>query len=215
MKHIWIIVLSISLLLSLGVNCWFFFTDAQSRRVASVNDGDTFTLSDGQKIRLLGLNAPELGLCGSEESKTRLSELIEGKSVHITEGKYDQFNRKMALVRVSNILVNEVLLKEGWARADYTPNSKSDRLKNAYREATEKSLGIHSALCKSLAPTPKDPSCTIKSNIDKATGTRYFHLPKCRHYNQIVLDADLGEQFFCTEQEAKKAGFTLAPDCLR
>lgn len=215
MKHIRNNVLLVLLFLSLGLNGWFLYNDSHARMVTSVFDGDTFTILDGQKVRLIGLNAPELGMCGAVESNNKLAQMIEGKSVRIEEGTYDQYNRRLALVYVGPTLVNEVLLKEGWARADYTPNSKSERLKAAYNDAVANNRGIHSSLCKSVSPTPPNASCTIKSNIDKATGTHYYHLPTCRHYNQIVLDADMGEKFFCTEAEAKTAGFTIAPDCLR
>ena len=63
--------------------------------------------------------------------------------------------------------------------------------------------------------TPLDPKCAIKGNIDKSSGDRYYHLPSCRHYSQIVLDLDSDEDYFCSESEAEKAGFVIAPDCLR
>jgi len=88
-------------------------------------------------------------------------------------------------------------------------------MKLAYKEAKDQKRGIHSELCKHTNPVPPNPDCTIKGNIDNATGTHLYHLTTCRHYNQIVLDEDIGEQFFCTEKEAQEAGFTLAPDCLR
>ena len=55
----------------------------------------------------------------------------------------------------------------------------------------------------------------FKGNIDKATGDHFYHLTTCPHYKQIVLDLDIGEQFFCTEKEAKEAGFAIASECLK
>ena len=121
----------------------------------------------------------------------------------------------MGLVYVGATLVNEVMLKESLARPDYTPNSKSELLKAAYRQASDNNRGIHSSLCKIVTPTPPSANCVIKGNIDKGTWDHLYHLPNCRHYNQIVLDQDMGEQFFCSEKEAQAAGFHLAPDCLR
>ena len=66
-----------------------------------------------------------------------------------------------------------------------------------------------------MNPVPPSKNCVIKGNIDKGTGEHFYHLPNCRHYNQIVLDLDIGEGFFCSEKEASAAGFHLAPDCLR
>jgi endonuclease YncB( thermonuclease family) len=203
MKRIYIPALLLLLLSSLSLNGYYFLSQNHAMTVVDVHDGDTFTLGDGQRVRLLGADAPELGKCGSEESKNRLSSLVLGKTIQITEEKRDMYGRRMGLVYAGNTLVNEIMLRDGLARPDYTKNSQNEKLKAAYKEATENSRGIHSTLCKHLSPTPTSPNCTIKGNIDKATWEHFYHLPKCRHYNQIVLDEDIGEGFF------------LAPDCLR
>jgi endonuclease YncB( thermonuclease family) len=214
--------LFVLLLASLLVNVFFVTRAIPNYIVDKVIDGDTFVLKNGERIRLLGVNAPELSSgsddkdkCGSKEAKELLSTLVLQKPVRITEETRDYYGRRMGLVYTGNTLVNETLLSQGWARPDYAKNSKGEDLKNAYKEAKENKRGIHSELCKHVNPTPSDPACVIKGNIDLATGTHLYHFPTCRHYNQIVLDEDLGEQFFCTEEEAKDAGFTLAPDCLR
>ena len=121
----------------------------------------------------------------------------------------------MGLVYVGTTLVNTEIIRQGWARPDYTKNSRNEDMKRAYKEAKEQKRGINSDLCKKINPVPQNPSCTIKGNIDKSSWDHFYHLPSCRHYNQIVLDEDIGEQFFCSEKEAQAAGFTLAPDCLR
>jgi hypothetical protein len=121
----------------------------------------------------------------------------------------------MGLVWVENKLVNEEMLKTGWAKPNYDPNSHSEDLKNAYKYASDNKIGINSNLCKKVNPVPPSPNCTIKGNIDKSSGDHFYHLPSCRHYSQIVLDLDIGEGFFCSEAEAQNAGFKIAPDCLR
>ena len=203
------------LLASLGLNGYFVASQQKSTRVADVHDGDTFTLENGDRVRLLGADAPELTRCGAEEARKKLSNLVLRKTVRITEEKRDTYGRRMGLVYVGTTLVNEVMLEEGLARPDYTKNSKNEQLKAAYKDATDNKRGIHSSMCKKVSPTPPSPSCVIKGNIDKSTWEHFYHLPTCRHYNQIVLDEDMGEGFFCSEAEASAAGFHLAPDCLR
>jgi micrococcal nuclease len=184
--------------------------------VHTVVDGDTFVLSDGDRIRLLGVNAPEMGRCYSEEAKQKLADLIQNKYVRIEEEKRDTYGRRMGLVYVGNTLINTKLIEQGMAKPDYTKNSRKDEFIAAYDMAKQKNLGVNSEVCKKTnADTPPDPKCTIKGNIDKATGDKFYHLPTCRHYSQIVLDLDTGENYFCTEKEASAAGFTLAKDCLR
>ncbi len=208
------IVISIIILASLTLNGYFVVLKNREMTATSVHDGDTFTLGDGQRVKLIGVNAPELDKCGSLEAKDFLTTLVLNKTIKITNEKRDTYGRRMGLVWVGSILVNEELLKNGWARPDYTPNSESENLKKAYKEATDNKVGIHS-LCKKVSPTPPNSKCVIKGNIDKSSWEHYYHLPNCRHYNQIVMDTDLGEQFFCSETEATEAGFHLAPDCLR
>lgn len=198
----------------MGLNGYFINSKNKDMTAIEVHDGDTFTLGDGQRVRILGADAPELGNCGATESAALLKSLVLNKVVKITEEKRDTYGRRMGLVWVNNVLVNEEMLIKGWARPNYDPNSKSDDLKRAYKEATEAKLGINS-LCKKISPIPPSKNCTIKGNIDKGTGEHFYHLTTCRHYNQIVLDTDLGEKFFCNKSEAENAGFHLAPDCLR
>lgn len=203
------------LLASFLANIFFVAKSIPNHIVKNVIDGDTFVLANGERIRLLGVNAPELDKCGSIEAKNLLTNLINNKPVFITETSRDYYGRRMGLVYIGTKLVNIEIIKQGWARPDYTKNSHNEKMKIAYKDAKENKRGIHSELCKHIAPTPPSPNCTIKGNIDLATWSHLYHLTTCRHYNQIVLDEDIGEQFFCSEKEAQNAGFTLAPDCLR
>ncbi|MFK5599925.1 thermonuclease family protein [Methylobacterium sp. HMF5984] len=49
-------------------------------------------------------------------------------------------------------------------------------------------------------------SCTIKGNISRK-GERVYHLPGSRDYDRTRIDAKSGERMFCTEDEAKAAGW--------
>ena len=206
--------LSLILLISLGLNGYFLYQSYQANVPSKILDGDTFQLPDGDRVRLLGVNAPETGRCGSAEATVELAKLISGKSVRIEEEKRDAYGRRTGLVFVGQTLVNKSMLAAGWARPDYTKNTRNEELKSAFHEASDNRRGLHS-LCEIANPVPENPECVIKGNIDQSSWDHLYHLPNCRHYDKIVLNLDLGEQFFCTEEEAKSAGFTLAPDCLR
>jgi len=56
------------------------------------------------------------------------------------------------------------------------------------------------------APDP-NVGCQVKGNYDKH-GHRFYHLPEFRHYPQVKVNLENGDQWFCTEKEAQKAGFT-------
>ena len=47
--------------------------------------------------------------------------------------------------------------------------------------------------------------CLIKGNVSK--GGRIYHLPGSRSYDETRIDPTKGERWFCTEQEAKAAGW--------
>jgi len=180
-------------------------------KVIKVLDGDTFLLNSAQRVRLLGASAPEMENCGGKEAKKRLEELVLNRNVKLDEPFIDQYSRVIALVYVENVMVNEILLKEGWARYDGTGKSQKETLKQAYEEAFSQKKGIFSPLCR--AEQPDKPNCLIKGNIDKATGTKTYHFPGCREFNTTVVEKDLGEDWFCSEEEAQKAGFQKSQNC--
>lgn len=217
------IAIGILVLVSVGLNGYFLISKNREMTVTEVHDGDTFTLGNGERVRLLGINAPEIGNCGSEESKKLLTDLVLNKTVKITDEKRDTYGRRMGLVWIGSDSfgfaqdrrpVNEEMIKQGWAKPNYDPNSRSEDLKNAYKYAVENKLGVNSSLCKKVNPIPPSKNCVIKGNIDKGNGDeKFYHLPNCPHYNQIVLDLDIGEKFFCSEKEASEAGFKIASEC--
>ena len=51
------------------------------------------------------------------------------------------------------------------------------------------------------------PECRIKGNISTKTGERIYHLPGQRFYNQTRIDPSKGERWFCSEDDAKRAGW--------
>ena len=195
-------------------NGFWWWTGREQFRVTSVYDGDTFWLKSGDRVKLIGVNTPEIGRCLAEDSKEKLSNLVMGKVIDLKEIRIDEWGRKMGLVYIGGTLVNLEIMKAGLAKPDYTPNSRSDDLKEASRTASKNKIGVYGDKCKG-SKIPLDEKCVIKGNIDKSTGKHYYHLPSCRHYLQVVLDLDTAENYFCSESEAVKAGFDLAPDCLR
>lgn len=46
----------------------------------------------------------------------------------------------------------------------------------------------------------------IKGNIG-TSGEKIYHMPEQQHYNITKIDTKTGEKMFCTEDDAKKAGW--------
>jgi micrococcal nuclease len=116
-------LISITIILLLGI-CHVVGA-SRTHVVMHVFDGDTIRLDDGRKIRLIGVDAPEVKSPYSEqepfgqESKHYLSSLILHKKVTITLGdpSIDKFGRTLAYVRLGDVLVNGRIIRDGWARS--------------------------------------------------------------------------------------------------
>lgn len=124
---------------------------ADSIVVVKVFDGDTIELSDGRKIRYIGLDAPETGGYRpaeyyGEEARELNDDLVLGKSVSIVTDidSTDIYGRTLAYVFVDDLFVNEALIRAGAALArPYPPNlSYQDRLCAAMKQARIEERGM-------------------------------------------------------------------------
>lgn len=108
-----------------------------------VIDGDSFKLKSGENIRLLGINAPSLSEPYGSQAQERLQKLIQDKEVELEfdsqegSGLRDQYGRLLAYVWVDNILVNEVLVKEGLAEVISEEIQKDFKYKARFLEAQD------------------------------------------------------------------------------
>lgn len=177
-----------------------------------VFDGDTFETKEKQYIRLSGINAPERGMCGSEEAAKELERLILGKSLYV-KVLYHIGSRSMGLVYTSDGLVNAAMLASGWAELNDRENVDLPEFKTATNQAREKQIGVFSVLC-TQETNPKNPACSIKANVT-TNGRPTYHFPGCQTYNTTKLELHHGDRWFCTEKEAVKAGFRKAQTCPR
>ncbi|WP_431066231.1 thermonuclease family protein [Methylotuvimicrobium sp.] len=122
-------------------------------RIQYVYDGDTVKLADGRKIRLLGINAPEVegrnknAEAGGEEAKRWLTHALKGKRVRLvldTEQK-DKYGRALAhLFTEDGLHLNLELVRLGLAALSvFPPNLRySDELLLAQTEAEKNFRGI-------------------------------------------------------------------------
>ena len=60
-----------------------------------VIDGDTFITTDKERIRLWGIDAPELKAVGGKASKAHLESLIVGSPLSCREKHTDRYHRKV------------------------------------------------------------------------------------------------------------------------
>jgi len=129
----------------------------ETATVKSIHDGDTLKLSDGRKIRLIGINTPELARDNqpaepyAEQARSSLNQLIKqsGHKVKLVYGtdRQDKYRRTLAhLYLASGQNIQAQLIKQGLATAFTTP--PNDRQARCYRAmeqtAIQQQLGIWS-----------------------------------------------------------------------
>jgi micrococcal nuclease len=79
-------------------------------------DGDTFRLGPN-RIRLRGIDTPELSEPGGEAARQRLMELLQQGPIRVVPYGQDVYGRTVADVFVDGRNVAEVLRQEGYAKA--------------------------------------------------------------------------------------------------
>ncbi|MBU7018886.1 MAG: thermonuclease family protein [Theionarchaea archaeon] len=91
----------------------------------AIIDGDTFRLSNGETVRLIGIDAPELSQPGGGESRQYLAHLISGKNITLEKGHEDRdkYNRLLRFVYIDDVCINEEMIREGYAEARYLSDS--------------------------------------------------------------------------------------------
>jgi|SRR3989304_4402817 len=112
--------------------------------VERIVDGDTFYIGEN-KVRLIGINTPEIGEKCFLETKNKLKELILNKEVRLEIDilQTDRYDRLLRYVYVANDFVNLEMVKGGFAVAEkIKPNVKyADDFEDAEKSARESKLG--------------------------------------------------------------------------
>jgi micrococcal nuclease len=116
--------------------------------VAHVADGDSFRCADGRQVRLIGVDSPESQQrpYGERARKALLQLLRPAAAVRLESDVVptDRYGRRLAYVWVGPTLVNEAMVRDGWAVL-YTvpPNVKYvARLTRAQNEARALGAGL-------------------------------------------------------------------------
>ena len=113
--------------------------------VVRVIDGDTCILENSERVRYLGINAPEEGDAQCNEATQANNDLVMGKEVRLgpQDPSRDRGGRLLAYIFLDGVFVNEELLRQGHAhiqrplRAQY-----GERLLKAQEAARQEGLGI-------------------------------------------------------------------------
>ncbi len=116
--------------------------------VSRIVDGDTFYCGRGLKVRLLGIDAPERGQgrIGRESDSALRALMPPGTLVRLEEDVVptDRWGRRLAYVWAGDVLVNEAMVRGGWAMLfTWPPNVKyAKRLERAQKSARQARAGL-------------------------------------------------------------------------
>ena len=133
-------------------------------QVTRVVDGDTVHLRIGNKIervRLIGVDAPERGACYATQATSGLSRLVSNKRVRVqgdrTQTRRDRYNRLLAYVTLENGTdVGRRLLQQGLAKVFETRPAFVRRASYlaASSVASGAGSGLWSACAEAVPPSP-------------------------------------------------------------
>jgi len=55
-----------------------------------------------------------------------------------------------------------------------------------------------------------DPACNIKGNISIGSGAKIYHVKGQEDYDETIIRSEYGERWFCSEADARTAGWRRA-----
>jgi endonuclease YncB( thermonuclease family) len=198
---------------------------------ASVVDGDTIEIT-GERIRINGIDAPESSQlcqddqgqsyrCGAMSARALDQLLAESRPVRCEFVERDQYGRFVGdCFRADGLAVAAALVRAGMAM-DW-PRYSGEAYADEQSAAAAAKVGIwqgefqppwewraaqrnSSSAAPLIAPVTSD-SCDIKGNISRS-GERIYHVPGMRDYDRTRINERAGERWFCSEAEARSAGW--------
>lgn len=202
--------------------------DVQGRRIRLVG-------IDAPELRQTCSDAWErLYRCG-QDAEVALAEKIVGRRVACERAADDRDAPAVALCRLDGEDLGGWLVDRGLAVADRTRATGYGLREDAARQAKRGlwagsftmpwdlrrgvrgrpdgyavAVGTPLAVAPTSAPTPEEAArkaaCRIKGNITRE-GTKLYWVPGSRRYAETVIAEAAGERWFCSEDEAKAAGW--------
>jgi endonuclease YncB( thermonuclease family) len=195
-----------------------------------ITDGDSFEIGS-TSIRLYGIDAPEGRqsctrdgrdwACGTEAAR-KLRSLTGDRTVTCTQRDVDNYGRMVAVCRSGSTDLAAEMARAGFATAyrrysnDYV--DEENEAKAARRGIWAGEFTAPEAYRRDEAPTqrrseaqqrasqPSRDGCNVKGNIN-GDGERIYHVRGSQSYDNTAIDESRGERWFCTEAQARAAGW--------
>lgn len=166
--------------------------------VKRVYDGDTIILEDGQRVRLLGVNTPEIesrfraSESGGVAAKEWLRQQIQrqGKKVYLEldEEKHDRYKRLLAHIYLPDGKhLNLALIENGLGIINIIPPNirHADKMLKAQRKAEERHIGVWST--PNYQPRPLAQITDPRKGWQRFIGTAKS-IKQSRKYTRLIFD---------------------------
>ena len=205
--------------------------------VATVIDGDTLEIH-GQRIRLHGIDAPESGqsckdasgipyLCG-QRAALALADRVGRGTVTCRQQDTDRYGRIVAVCHLGALDLGLWMVANGHALSyrrystDYVEQEEFARHTRRgfwagsfiapwdWRQGARPSTHAGSKTSPPTEHNSGTEGCVIKGNISRRSGERIYHVPGQEHYAATRISPGKGERWFCSEAEARAAGWRRA-----
>jgi endonuclease YncB( thermonuclease family) len=171
-KFVALVSLAIGCFTVVGVN-----SASAATVISSVYDGDTVTLSTGEKIRLLQIDTPELSSseCFGNEARSALVTLLNGKAgISLKEDpkldKVDRYGRLLRYIFVGKTNVNLKMVEMG-AAAPYFYRGDRGLYSTQILKAAEKAKAAKRGLWKACPGTRLTPTNAITTSAVANSGS--------------------------------------------
>lgn len=183
---------------------------SQGVQASWVPDGDTLHLEDGRKVRLIGIDAPEMATENdpeqyyARESREFLMRLVQNTPLRLETDaqEKDRYGRVLAYVYLPNgRMVNEELVEQGYAF--YYPHSNQDReIQEKLLEAQNRAIRLRKGFWPRILAIPDPPQGWQGNRRSKR-----FHHPERFHAQQI---SQRNRVVFSTLEQAFGEGYAPA-----
>ncbi|HEX5045879.1 MAG TPA: thermonuclease family protein [Gammaproteobacteria bacterium] len=219
--------------LLVGIGSTFLAHAETFSGTARVIDGDSLHVGDTE-VRLYAVDAFEgkqtctrggaAWACG-EAAANKLRSLTSGRTITCTKKDTDSYGRTVAVCSNGSADLGAELASAGLALAyrqygsDYVDEETAARAarRGAWageftapwderHGATSSTVQRRSEGGNNTAPQSSCRSTGIKGNIN-GKGDHIYHVPGSSSYAETVIDESKGERWFCTEDEARRAGW--------
>ena len=203
---------------------------------ATVVDGDTIKIK-GQRIRFNGIDAPESGQrcskqdgrsysCGSQSAFSLDKTLVSSRPTRCKFVSWDRYKRFVGDCYLSDGRSVASLMVQAGHALDW-PRYSGGAYKREQAVARKTKLGLwrgsfekpwdyrakqRSTVVPSVLPVISKTgsgTCNIKGNVSRK-GDLIYHIPGQRHYDETRITSSKGERWFCSEDEARAAGWRRA-----